>query len=261
MMIADVVVASVVLVAIATSKYGTKLRPDMLKQVTDTPIGFLSTGACSMIIITLAALSGAGLSPVPWKQRLRFLQGKFGALNFVAGTTAILGVGLMLSALEGLGVVPQSPVLTDIDHFMAGLHWPAMSATVFIMGIMPGIAEELLFRGYIQTRFTERWGARWAILWTALLFGVMHLDLIQGSYALAVGLLLGYMTERTGSVIPAMVCHAANNTITTLLTGIGPDFVTRRANLMALAIGLVIVAAATLHLRARLTPAKASVAA
>ena len=129
-----------------------------------------------------------------------------------------------------------------------------MWAVVLAIGVAPGIAEELLFRGYIQTRFSQRWGVGWGVLWTALLFGVMHLDFIHGVFAFALGVYLGYLTEWTGSIVPAMICHAANNTYQTLATAWGLDVTGDAANVAALIVGVTILCCAIWHLRARVRP-------
>jgi len=54
------------------------------------------------------------------------------------------------------------------------------------------IAEELIFRGYIQG-VLSRFGKKFAILCSALLFGIFHGNLVQTPYAFFAGLLLGYV--------------------------------------------------------------------
>ena len=50
-------------------------------------------------------------------------------------------------------------------------------------GLGPGFGEELLFRGYIQTRLRQRWPRLVALAVTACLFGFIHFDLVQGAFA------------------------------------------------------------------------------
>jgi membrane protease YdiL (CAAX protease family) len=91
-----------------------------------------------------------------------------------------------------------------------------------VVGLAPGIGEELLFRGYTQTRLTHRWGRRVSIAVTSLLFAIIHFDLVQGTFVLLLGLWLGVVTERAGSIWPAIVCHAVNNSLSTLAAGFEP---------------------------------------
>jgi len=60
---------------------------------------------------------------------------------------------------------------------------------------------------------------------TSLLFGLNHWDLVQGTFAVAIGIYLGYLTERTGTIWPAIFCHAANNSLATLAAAGDVDLV------------------------------------
>jgi membrane protease YdiL (CAAX protease family) len=73
------------------------------------------------------------------------------------------------------------------------------------------MVEELFFRGYLQTRLVARWGRWTGIALTALAFGLVHMDWVHSTFAFLLGLWLGWMTERAGSIRPAMLVHGANN--------------------------------------------------
>lgn len=77
--------------------------------------------------------------------------------------------------------------------------------------ILAPIAEELLFRGYIL-RSLRPYGKRFAILGSAVLFGLFHGNLLQTPYALLVGLVLGYVAVEY-SVVWAAALHLFNNLV------------------------------------------------
>lgn len=79
------------------------------------------------------------------------------------------------------------------------------------MGLGAPIVEELVFRGLIL-RGLEPYGKRFAILVSAILFGLFHGNLVQSPYAFVVGLVLGY-TAMEYSVVWAMVLHMLNNLV------------------------------------------------
>lgn len=82
------------------------------------------------------------------------------------------------------------------------------------IGIVAPIAEEMVFRGAILRALNQWLGhrMRWvAIALSALLFGVVHGNMAQGFGAFAVGLILGWMYIRTGSIVPGVVLHWTNN--------------------------------------------------
>ena len=78
------------------------------------------------------------------------------------------------------------------------------------------IAEELLFRGIVLKRVVLLTGERMGILFSAILFGVIHMNLVQFLYAFALGILLAVIVEKTGKVSLAVIGHATANLIAIL---------------------------------------------
>lgn len=87
---------------------------------------------------------------------------------------------------------------------------PELLMQFLALCVMPAIAEELLFRGAFQG-LMRPCGSAAAIFAPALLFGVLHLDLAQGLTAFACGVFLGWLAERSGSILPGMLLHLVNN--------------------------------------------------
>ncbi len=75
------------------------------------------------------------------------------------------------------------------------------------------IAEELFFRGVLQTFLLSMLGSRWpAILLAAAAFGAMHLAQPSAIPALIVlGIVIGFAYERTGSLVVPIAIHTAFN--------------------------------------------------
>lgn len=78
-------------------------------------------------------------------------------------------------------------------------------------GILAPIGEELLFRGWIQSRL-RRFGRQFAMVMTALLFSLYHGNLAQIPFAFFAGLLLSYTAEHY-SLAWCMVLHMMNNLV------------------------------------------------
>lgn len=89
---------------------------------------------------------------------------------------------------------------------------PELFMQFLALCVMPAIAEELLFRGAFQG-LMRPCGSAAAIFAPALLFGVLHLDLAQGLTAFACGVFLGWLAERSGSILPGMLLHLVNNAL------------------------------------------------
>jgi sodium transport system permease protein len=89
-----------------------------------------------------------------------------------------------------------------------------------VMALTPGICEELLFRGFM-IRFFEKYGAKMAIIISALLFAAFHLDPFRFVPVFLLGLLLGYLTIRSGSIINSMLSHTINNGLALFIVTFG----------------------------------------
>ncbi|MDY0151470.1 MAG: ABC transporter permease subunit/CPBP intramembrane protease [Candidatus Cloacimonas sp.] len=89
-----------------------------------------------------------------------------------------------------------------------------------VMAVTPGICEELLFRGFMM-RFFEKNGAKMAVIISALLFAAFHLDPFRFLPVFLLGLLLGYLTVRSGSIINSMLSHTINNGLALFLVTYG----------------------------------------
>lgn len=86
------------------------------------------------------------------------------------------------------------------------------------------IFEEMLFRGAIEGHLLRKWkNPRWGILVSALIFGVIHGNPAQILFAFLLGLVLGEMYYRTGSLLPGIILHFINNTASTILMNIYPS--------------------------------------
>jgi membrane protease YdiL (CAAX protease family) len=257
LIILQVVVAGAVLVVIAVrSQGGWDMTPESLLASARSPAGLLGSAALGLLIVGGGALISALLSRVPWRERLRLRFVDIGPLNVILGCVCVLAVGFVLQGLDSLGWLPHSVTLEAVDGVIRELKGRQLFAAVIIIGILPGIAEELLFRGYIQTRLCERWGTNWGIAVTAVMFGVMHMDLVQGTYAMVIGILLGFLAARTGSIIPGIICHAVNNTISTLLSASNVSFEGSTAGVVSLAVGILVTAASIAYLRRSLPHAE-----
>ena len=94
------------------------------------------------------------------------------------------------------------------------------------VGILAPLAEEVVFRGAILRTLLGIMSKKnhWvAIMISAAIFGAVHANLAQFINALLMGLLLGWMYYRTGSLVPGILLHWVNNTMAYVLANIMPQ--------------------------------------
>jgi len=85
---------------------------------------------------------------------------------------------------------------------------------LLLVGVVPAVCEELLFRGFVQAGLLREFeSAPKAILVGALVFAGFHLNPWRMLVLLAIGVYLGFLARRSGSLLPAMLAHALNNVL------------------------------------------------
>jgi len=77
--------------------------------------------------------------------------------------------------------------------------------------LVPGIMEEIAFRGLIQHWLQTALKPWRAILLTSFLFTMLHLSILTFPYIFALSVLLGWTKWKTNSLYPSMIIHIANN--------------------------------------------------
>lgn len=108
-----------------------------------------------------------------------------------------------LDWLSGLFDFQPSTAMDSIDASMGTL------AMVLYAGFFGPIMEELLFRGLVMPALAK-YGKVFSIVTSAVLFGFFHTDLLQGAYAILVGLVLGYIAAEYG-LVWSIALHITNN--------------------------------------------------
>lgn len=89
---------------------------------------------------------------------------------------------------------------------------------ILLVAVLPAFCEEFLHRG-ILLNGAKKIGVKQAIIYSSLLFGLVHLNIEQMFYATLLGGFLAVITLVTGNILPAMIIHFVNNAIVVYLRG------------------------------------------
>lgn len=186
-------------------------------------VGVVTAGGTNAELLTTVIQFSAIALAVGWYVRARSHSIPF-SLPGPRGV-AVIGGGLLLLLLVQFGLV----AVLSAAGFSTGQNQAILAGeddpTYFLLMIpvslfFVGPAEELLFRGALQGRLRETWGPWRAILLATAIFGLIHVPAVQGSagqqltYAVvagALGLLLGYVYERTRNVLVPAAIHGSYN--------------------------------------------------
>lgn len=81
---------------------------------------------------------------------------------------------------------------------------------VFSTSIVPAVFEEISMRCFAMGAL-KKYGKGFAVFAVSIIFGLLHLNVIQFVFAFLVGMILGYITIKTESIVPAIIIHGFNN--------------------------------------------------
>ena len=88
---------------------------------------------------------------------------------------------------------------------------------VVLVAVLPAICEETTHRGLLIHGYSML-GIKRAVIYSSLMFGLMHLNINQFFYATILGFLIALSTLMSKSIIPAMIIHFMNNFISTYIS-------------------------------------------
>ena len=131
---------------------------------------------------------------------------------------------LIWSGVAAIGVVipsvwlqEQMPALPDTagDTLQKIISTPG---GYFVIALLAPVVEEVVFRGAILRKLLSGMRSKWgAICISAILFALIHFNPAQIPHAFLMGLLMGWLYMRTGSIMPGVVFHWSNNTVAYLM--------------------------------------------
>ena len=186
--------------------------------------GLLAMAGASTTWLLLVALAAARASPQPLRSRLGLVAPR---LRHPSTWVVAIAGGLALSQaidfalrLSGVGRGVSVEHMIGILRQASGL-WLALA--VVVVGLGAGVAEEVLFRGYVQRRLVARYGAVAGVAIAAGLFALAHFDPQHSAFAFVFGVYLGAIAVWTGSTWPAIAIHVVNNAASVLIVASGFD--------------------------------------
>lgn len=132
-----------------------------------------------------------------------------GLLSLLIGYTLI---PLMLFINSVSGLFSTNYVQGSVQELVAYPFW----LQLLIIAVLPACVEEFVFRGLIYHSYRKN-GILGAAVFSGLVFGLMHLNINQLSYAAVMGIIFALLVEATGSMYSSMLAHFAANSYSVIL--------------------------------------------
>lgn len=212
--------------------------------LTGHPIGGMEAMFNNAWIIAVALLvTDLIVVYVFWKRKYTKMKFNYG-YNFGEQFTtkklllwaAVSGVGLLVFDLMASLYLPI-PEDLGINDILTKM----MTNPIGLLGacLLGPLAEEMIFRGAIERRLLEKnWNPWFAIVISALLFAVAHMNFAQGFTALVIGIFMGWVYYRTRSIWPTVIIHVVNNTLACLFSLMAPESMCDETFTLPLSIGI-----------------------
>ncbi len=167
------------------------------------------------VLFCLSIFMFSGMQKHPIKQTFKFYNYKKITIKAVVIAIVIGAIVFFLNifvanffdniiAIFGYKFKP-SPKPTSYPIYM-------LFVNMIFTAVLPAICEETAHRGLLL-KGCSAFGSKKAIIISALLFGLLHLNIEQFFYATIIGLFLGYVTILCDSIYPAMIIHFMNNAL------------------------------------------------
>lgn len=129
-----------------------------------------------------------------------------------------IGVGLLITLLSGIAYRVWQPYRKSVDYYLELVLKPLAWPDLLWLGLLPGLSEELLFRGVMLPALGLD---HLAVIGSSVCFGILHLSGSQQwpyvIWATIVGIILGYSALWSGNLLVPIVAHMITNWISSCL--------------------------------------------
>ena len=214
----------------------------------------VATGFLFYIIISLWIIRNLNRNHINYQKFIGYFPTDYHWLYLFIIIFAVIILSLGLGELSRYIISMINPnlnYLPSISYFYSPQDTPLAPFLNFmdfiIAVIMAPIVEEFLFRGVILHRFTVKWGIKWAVLASSLIFGFLHSDII-GAFIFALVMCILYI--KTACILVPILAHMINNLLaygTQILSTFGPQSTIASHNLGVAVLLLIISIAIILY--------------
>ncbi len=131
----------------------------------------------------------------------------------------LVGIGFGNVMVSFFGHIPThyEVMVMPIIQVSKKAGWYGLVNAIFLVAVLPAIGEELFFRGNIQIALTNKYGSIKALMFTSLIFAILHMNFTYIPSIFFISIFLGYVFLKTGNLIYSILLHFFNNTVVVLI--------------------------------------------
>jgi membrane protease YdiL (CAAX protease family) len=159
--------------------------------------GFFAVALLSVVVAVLplgwGAIPALGLRGANWRYIV------FGAIGTMVLSVAVSQSGLQPEGMKQVFEIVQGPGQLGIS--------------LLLLAVLAPLVEELVFRGLLYGWLAGRWGKTTGWIVSSLAFAAAHTEPAHIILVFPLGLLFGWLRQRTDSLLPSLAAHIANNAL------------------------------------------------
>ena len=169
----------------------------------------LMAGTCLFVVALVSNEQGGALTLLGLRENRVFSRVALGVTGLMMTfPLLLLAAFIMLVVGPVIGIEPRPQQLLFSARTIGPLAFVVLGISAVVVA---PITEEILFRGFLYSTMRRYLGPLGAITLTALGFSLLHNYAFGALSLFVIGFLLGYLYERTGSLVASIAAHAANN--------------------------------------------------
>lgn len=134
---------------------------------------------------------------------------------------ALLGVFGSLGIGRFVSLLPLDNIIGNYEKTSNALMGGSLFMQILSLAVIVPIAEEFIYRGLVFTGLTKVMEAKYAIFAASLLFGLFHFNLLQGTYAFLLSLLLICIYMKCRTIIAPIIVHSVANFVAVISSHFG----------------------------------------
>lgn len=123
----------------------------------------------------------------------------------------LLGISFFMFSMGIIDIFDLTKYSANYTETMALLSSGGVLINIISVGIITPISEEFMLRGIVYNNLKRYVNFKTAIILQALIFGIMHMNIIQSTYAVIAGIIIGYIYEKSQSLVMSCVFHISFN--------------------------------------------------
>ena len=183
-----------------------------------TGLVYSQTLILGSFVIAMKYLSGDRLKEMLSVKKFNIL---YIPVSLILGITARYPISMISDQLSYIFPVPR--IFDQSDIFSTDLGDLSLITALMIIAVLPAVMEESVFRGIFMRVMRKNYSKIGLVIMTGLMFGGMHLNVFSFFQTSALGIILGILLLRSGSIFPAVIMHFTNNALSVIIMKFAKD--------------------------------------